>query len=122
MPSPPRVLVIDDEVQVARALRRMLARNGYQVELAYTAAEGLARFEEIAPDVVISDFYMPDRNGHELVREVLRRAPSTVALLLSGSLEISPDAARMCDVLWKPWREEDLLSLIARRLAEREAV
>ena len=121
MPSPHRVLVIDDEVQVARALRRMLARNGYQVELAHSVGDGLSRFEETAPDVVISDFYMPDRNGYELVREVLRRAPRTVALLLSGSLEVSPDAARTCDVLWKPWSEEDLLSLIARRLAEREA-
>ena len=63
-----RVLIIDDEVQVARALRRLLARNGYRVEVAHSAAEGLARFEEIAPDVVISDFYMRDRNGHELVR------------------------------------------------------
>jgi len=121
MPSPHRVLVIDDEVQVARALRRMLARSGYLVEIAHTATDALARFDEMAPDVVISDFYMPDRNGYELVREVLRRAPSTVALLLSGSLEVSPDAARTCDVLWKPWNEEVVLSLIARRLAEREA-
>ena len=121
MSSPHRVLVIDDEVQVARALRRLLARNGYQVELAHSAADGLARFEATAPDVVISDFYMPDRNGHELVRDLLRRAPRTVALLLSGSLEVSADASRTCDVLWKPWNEEDLLSLIARRLAERQA-
>jgi two-component system, OmpR family, response regulator VicR len=121
MSSPQRVLIIDDEIQVARALRRLLSRSGYQVEVAHGADEGLARFEETAPAVVISDFYMPDKNGYELVREVLRRAPRTVALLLSGSLEISSDASRLCDVLWKPWNEEVVLSLIARRLAERKA-
>lgn len=114
-----RVLVIDDEVQVARALRRLLVRNGFEVELAYSAAEGLARFDETSPEVVISDFYMPDRNGYDLVREVMRRAPTTVAFLLSGSLEVSSEAARLCDVIWKPWNEPELLGLIRRRLGER---
>ena len=117
----PRVLIIDDEIQVARALRRLLLRHGYTVELAHSAAEGLARFDELAPEVVISDFYMPDRNGFELVRDVMQRAPRTVALLLSGSLEISSEASRLCDVIWKPWSEADLLRLIRQRLAERGA-
>jgi two-component system response regulator VicR len=114
-----RVLVIDDEIQVARALRRLLVRSGFEVALAHSAADGLARFAELAPAVVISDYYMPDRNGYELVREVMRRAPATVAFLLSGSLEVSSDAARLCDVIWKPWSEPHLIGLIRQRLAER---
>lgn len=114
-----RVLIVDDEVQVAKALRRLLVRNGYAVDLAHSAAEGLARFAEREPDVVISDFYMPDSNGYQLVLDVLRRAPRTVALILSGSLEVPPDASRFCDVIWKPWNEPQLLALIQQRLAER---
>lgn len=119
--APLRILVIDDEVQVARALRRMLTRSGFEVELAHSAADGMARFDASMPQVVISDYYMPDGNGYELVRDLMAKAPATVAVLLSGSLDVSPDASRFCDVIWKPWNEPELVDLIRRRLTERGA-
>lgn len=117
--EPRRILIVDDEIQVAKALRRLLLRDGYAVEVAHSAADGLARFEATRPDVVISDFYMPDRTGYQLVRDILERAPGTVAFLLSGSLEVSAEAAGCCEVLWKPWSDPELLARIRERLAAR---
>jgi two-component system KDP operon response regulator KdpE len=62
-----RVLVIDDEPQIRRALRTNLTARGYEVDLAATGEEGLARAAEHQPDVVILDLGLPGIDGVEVV-------------------------------------------------------
>jgi DNA-binding response OmpR family regulator len=50
----PKVLIVDDEPEVAKALRRMLTRRGFDVETVTSAAEALERLEPLTPDIVIS--------------------------------------------------------------------
>jgi two-component system KDP operon response regulator KdpE len=80
--SSPRVLVIDDEVQIRRFLDIGLRAEGYQVLLAGTAVEGLALAATQSPDLVILDLGLPDREGHEVLAE-LRQWSQVPVLMLS---------------------------------------
>ena len=80
--SAPRVLVIDDEMQIRRFLDIGLRAEGYQVLQAANAAEGLALAATHSPDLVILDLGLPDREGHEVLAE-LRQWSAVPVLMLS---------------------------------------
>ena len=71
----PRVLVVDDEPQILRALRTSLRGAGYDVETADTAEAALAAAAMRPPEAVILDLVLPDGSGIEVCRELRRGAP-----------------------------------------------
>ena len=75
-----RILVVDDEAQIARVLRAGLAARGYDVRSASDGALALAAFDEWAPDLVITDLSMPGVDGVELCRRL--RAHSAVPIIV----------------------------------------
>ena len=78
-----RVLVVDDEPQILRALRTNLRGAGYEVETAATAAEALAAAALREPEAVILDLVLPDRSGTEVCRE-LRTWSAVPVIVLSA--------------------------------------
>lgn len=83
MSNAPLILVIDDELQIQRALRKILAENGCRVMTAATGEEGLALAAATPPDAVILDLGLPDMDGAE-VCEKLRAWTQTPILILSA--------------------------------------
>jgi CheY-like chemotaxis protein len=81
----PRVLVVDDEVLVGRALTRVLAKVA-DVTHAIDAIEALRELEAHDFDVVVADFAMPGRNGLDLLEEVAHRWPRVRRVLHSGAM------------------------------------
>jgi two-component system KDP operon response regulator KdpE len=81
--SRPRVLVVDDEQQILRALRTSLRGAGYDVETAETAEGALAAAAMRPPDAVILDLVLPDGTGTEVCRE-LRKWSSAPVIVLSA--------------------------------------
>ena len=73
-----RVLVIDDEAPILRALRINLAARGYEVTTAADGASGLAAMARLRPDVLILDLGLPDMNGTEVIRGDVGRGPVAV--------------------------------------------
>lgn len=71
-----QVLVVDDEVLIARSLSDMLTRMGYTVEVAYDGESALKIANEKQPQLMILDYQMPDKNGVEVLQE-LRQNPQT---------------------------------------------
>ena len=67
-----RVLVVDDEPQILRALRTSLRAAGYEVETAETAETALAEAAMRPPDAVILDLVLPDGSGTDVCRELRR--------------------------------------------------
>jgi CheY-like chemotaxis protein len=81
-----RLLVVDDEPSVLRAVKRALStkRPSWIVVLAQGPAEAKERLECELFDVVVSDFEMPDMNGVELLKHAKRHQPSAWRIILSG--------------------------------------
>jgi signal transduction histidine kinase/DNA-binding response OmpR family regulator/ligand-binding sensor domain-containing protein len=78
-PRRPRLLLIDDDVSVHDLLEPELTKQGYQLEKAFSGAEGLQRAESSKPDVIILDLMMPGLSGFE-VAELLRRQEATARI------------------------------------------
>ena len=74
---------------MAKALGRLLRRRGFNVQLAHSASEALALLDHFTPDLVISDYRMPDVNGVELLVEIRRRLPGIPTFILSGYMDVN---------------------------------
>jgi two-component system response regulator MprA len=109
-----RILVVDDDRAVRESLRRSLAFNGYDVELAADGAEALQRVAAARPDAIVLDVMMPRLGGLETCR-ALRAAGEDLPILVLTARETVPDRiagldAGADDYLPKPFALEELLA------------
>jgi two-component system response regulator VicR len=119
-----RILIVDDELEVAKALRRLL-RKEYEIEIAANGEEALAKLDAFRPDVVLSDFRMPGMSGAELLSAVKARMPLSLRLILSGYADLdsvlaSVNEGEICRFLRKPWDDAELKATLHRLLQTRE--
>jgi two-component system, NtrC family, sensor kinase len=118
MPEPrPVVLLVDDEEFILRALKRVLRSEAWEVVTAVNADEGLKLFQQHQPAVVVSDYRMPGANGVELLSEVMRIAPQTQRILLTGdadhrALEEAINRSSIFRFVSKPWNDLALLATV----------
>ena len=117
------VLVIDDENSVGRLLRFNLRQKGYTVEIAETAAEGLAKAQAGAFDLVILDVALPGTDGIEacqLLKNLEQYRETPVIMISSRSDSVTIEKARRAgaaDYLVKPFTFEELQRRIQDQLA-----
>jgi len=115
------VLLIEDTPSLQLIYRSVLAAAGHQVRAAGTAAEGLLAFAESEADVVLLDLGLPDRDGLDLMADMLATRPETrvVVITANGSINKAVEAMRAGahDFLVKPFDEERFLAAVqnARR-------
>jgi len=114
-----RVLVVDDERQILRALELKLRNAGYTVDTASTAKEALAQAAMQPPEAVILDLLLPDRSGTEVARE-LRKWSSAPILVLSAVGEEKEKIAALDagadDYVTKPFSGDELLARLRAAL------
>jgi two-component system, OmpR family, KDP operon response regulator KdpE len=114
-----RVLVVDDEPQILRALQTNLRGAGYEVETAETAEQALAAAAIGRPDAVILDLVLPDRSGTEVSRE-LRSWSSVPIIVLSAVGEEHEKVAALDagadDYVTKPFGMDELLARLRAAL------
>jgi two-component system, OmpR family, KDP operon response regulator KdpE len=121
-----RILIVDDEPQILRALRINLRARAYEVYTAATAAEALAVAAAHPPDMVILDLGLPDMDGVQVI-EGLRGWTSAPIIVLSGRADSSDKVealdAGADDYVTKPFGVEELLARMraaARRVGTAE--
>ncbi len=120
-PADAHILVVDDDDGVRRFIVETLETSGYRVTAAASGPEGLARFGEAMPDVLVVDYAMPEMNGVELVRQVRDRRPGFPVVMATGYADMAA-VDRIIDrdlLLQKPFRTDELLSVVARAMAQR---
>lgn len=117
-PAGGRVLVVDDEPELAELMRTMLEDAGYEVATAETGAVALEMLAEVRFDAIVSDLHMPGLDGAGLWREVKARWPAmaTRLLFVTGDT-LSPVAQRFlarsrCPSLDKPFARADLVERV----------
>ena len=108
------VLIVDDDLPVARALERWLKRIGVQVTLLAKVAELEAVLDREKPTLIVCDYLMPGLDGVSVLATARRVAPSVRRCLLSGSLGLVTEAQRAsiapCVFIEKTWEPSLLAS------------
>lgn len=82
-PAQTRILVIDDDAGTAQLISDILAGEGYPVETAGTAKEGLERVAAARPQLILLDVMLPDMNGLELLSRLRRSGDRTLVVVMS---------------------------------------
>ena len=114
----PTILLIEDDDSVRALLRTTLTSAGYTVQEAVNGRHGIRVFRKAPTDLVITDLYMPDRDGLDVI-EALRRSHRRVKILAisgaSGTMGYLPVAQSLgaVAVLQKPFAPSALLHLVA---------
>jgi two-component system KDP operon response regulator KdpE len=120
---PTRILVVDDEEQIRRALRSILSSRGYVLEMAATGEDALLKAIDTPPDLVVLDLMLPDRSGIDVCRE-LRTWMTAPILILSVKANEADKILALDegadDYLTKPFSAGELLARI-RALLRRAA-
>jgi diguanylate cyclase (GGDEF)-like protein/PAS domain S-box-containing protein len=112
-----RLLLLDDDENILRALVRVLRRDGYRIYTATTAAKAFDLLGRHAIQVIISDERMPDVRGTVFLSQVKDMYPETIRIVLSGYADLtSVTEAINCGAIYKfltkPWDDDDLRAQI----------
>lgn len=115
------MLLVEDEIGTQDALATLLRMDGWQVLTAYDGGEALALLEEHIPDVVVTDYMMPNVDGLELI-EWIRSTPALleVPVVLTSATRLDRDSYRNAQVFLPkpidlPELREVLMTLLRRR-------
>lgn len=126
--SKTKILVVDDEPNIVQTLQDRLEMNEYEVITAGNGREGLQKFEQERPDVILLDVIMPIMDGHEML-ESLRKQPGgqDVSVIMLTARSQTQDIARanacgIDDYIVKPFDLSELLEKIESVVEHRKTV
>jgi DNA-binding NtrC family response regulator len=115
-----RILIIDDDESIRKVLGYILEEDGYAVDTAATADEGLSRIFETRPDLVLSDIKMPQKDGITLLKEIKTVDPSIPVIILTafGTVENAVEAMKRgaADYLTKPVSRDELKMIVGKTI------
>ncbi|HZS09453.1 MAG TPA: response regulator transcription factor [Blastocatellia bacterium] len=114
-----RILVVDDETQITRVLRRSLETHGYDVRVAADGESALDVFNDWSPDLVVTDLSMPNVDGIELCRRLRERSAIPIIVLsVKGEEQTKVKAldAGADDYVTKPFGMDELLARVRAAL------
>ncbi len=117
-----RVLVIEDQEDLAALYEQALGEEGYKVSKAYTGEEGFALFEDHGADAVVLDMTLPEMHGVQTLRSIRGLNANVPVVVVTG--ETSAETRQQCErlgvleYLSKPADYRDILDLLRRALSD----
>ena len=113
-----RILVVEDNAEVAKLLELILRRTGYDVSIAEDGIQALERFQEQQPDLVLLDIMLPRMDGYEVCTRLRQQFHADVPIIMLSSLDSPLDMERSreagaTDHIAKPFDKDQLLDIIA---------
>jgi two-component system NtrC family sensor kinase len=118
MASPVKILCVDDEQNVLNSLKRLFLDDDYIILTTNSGLDGIALQEKENAQIVISDYRMPTMSGVEFLREINKKWPDTVRIVLSGYADTSAivsaiNEGQIYKFIPKPWNDDELKVTIA---------
>jgi len=111
-----RILVIEDDRAVQKALTRLFEAEGFAVDVAGNGAAGLEMFRAAAPSVLVLDLSLPGTPGQDVCREISQAAPSLPIIILSAKTEVMDKVLLLelgaHDYVTKPFSPRELLARV----------
>jgi DNA-binding response OmpR family regulator len=111
-----RILVVEDNRAVQRALKRLFESEDYIVEITPDGKSGLEAFRSSTPSAVVLDLRLPEISGNDLCREIKKEAPSVPVIVLSGKTDVSDKVLLLelgaDDYVTKPFSPRELLARV----------
>ena len=121
--APAHILVIDDDKAMRDACFQILSRQGYRVELAASAKQGLSLLERLSFDTILLDLVMPDLDGLEALKKIRVLDPDVEVIIITGygtiQSAVESIKAGAFHFLSKPFVPDDLRNLVSRALGKR---
>ena len=121
-----RVLVIEDQEDLAALYEQALAKEGYAVSKAYTGEEGVALFEDEGADAVVLDMTLPEMHGVQTLKSIRGMNANVPVVVVTG--ETSDETRRQCErlgvqeYLSKPADYRDIMDAIGRALSDPKTI
>jgi DNA-binding response OmpR family regulator len=114
-----KILVIDDDPDLRETLIAMLEDEGHEVVVAHDGESGIAAYASHSPDLVITDIFMPNKNGIEAIKAILTIKSDAKIIAMSGHARRGKDFCLwavkkigVTDILPKPFEIDDLVSRV----------
>jgi two-component system, NtrC family, response regulator HydG len=118
----PRILIIDDDVDMCKLLGHFLQKKGFETDTAHSGNKGVAKFKENKFDVVLSDFRLGDMDGRKVLEEIKKIDPGAVVIIITGYSDVKMAVEVMrygaFDYITKPLIPEEVINVINRGLNE----
>jgi len=122
---PPHILVMEDDLSVAKGLEMVLSEEGYDVNLAGTGGLALEAFKKKRYDLLVADLRLPDINGMDVIKKVKEEKPETEVIVITGygTTATAVEAMKLGahDFLPKPFTEEQIREAVDEALKEHVA-
>ena len=111
------ILIVDDEIQIIRALKRALHSTGYEILEATGPEAAMNILDNTRPDIIICDYNMPGMCGIDVLKYAKKVLPNTFRVLMTGYSDLSIAVAAINEgsiyyYIAKPWKNDELTSML----------
>ena len=121
---PPHILVMEDEISMAKGLEMVLTEEGYAVDLAMSGQSALDKFRHSPFDLLVADLRLPDMDGMEVIKEVKDRHPEAEAIIITGYPSVSSAVESVkigvFDYVRKPFTEDEFKGAVQGALKKKQ--
>src|SRR3954471_20544146 len=111
-----RILIVEDDHRVQKALRRLFETEGYSVDAAFDGQAGLQAAISVPPAAVVLDLRLPSMSGRDVCREIKNSAPNTPVIILSAMSDVVDKVSLLelgaDDYVTKPFSPRELLARV----------
>jgi two-component system, OmpR family, alkaline phosphatase synthesis response regulator PhoP len=117
-----RILVVDDEPDLVRALGLRLSSRGYEVLTAFDGVQAMSRIQKERPDLVLLDIHLPAGNGYRVCERMRASEGARETPVIALTADPSAEAQRRCnelgcaDFFRKPYDPKELMAAVTRAL------
>lgn len=118
----PLILLIEDDLAIAKLIEFKLKRNGYRFEVRNNGTEGLTAIKELNPDLVVLDVMLPSMNGFELLRQIRSDSDidQTKVIMLTATVRVKDKEKAFNlgveDYMEKPFKADELIIRVNKAL------